>query len=118
MDDITNTIGILECCIDDKCYDCPIKYTDGMVACKAFDNGHKLIPTEIIRAVIDEMKQQHKTGEWIQFDEDSNTWECSECHTLQMIFDGTPEDNQWSYCPHCGADMRSGAGKADGGQRT
>lgn len=37
--------------------------------------------------------------------EGSNTWRCSECGEIQVLIDGTPEDNEWNFCPHCGARM-------------
>lgn len=32
----------------------------------------------------------------------SNTYKCSACGETQMLIDGTPEDNGWIFCPHCG----------------
>lgn len=46
-----------------------------------------------------------KTGKWILEDEDSNSWECSECGALQQIIDGTPYENGWYFCPHCGTKL-------------
>ena len=37
--------------------------------------------------------------------EGSNTYKCSACGEIQMLIDGTPKDNGWAYCPHCGAKM-------------
>ena len=37
--------------------------------------------------------------------EGSSTYKCSACGEIQMIIDGTPKDNYWNYCPHCGAKM-------------
>lgn len=34
--------------------------------------------------------------------EGSNTYKCSACGETQMLIDGTPEDNGWIFCPHCG----------------
>ena len=45
-------------------------------------------------------------GQWIRYeDEDTNTWECSECHNVQQLMNGTPFENNWHYCPSCGAKM-------------
>ena len=50
-------------------------------------------------------EQEPKTGVWILDDEDANSWECSECGSLQQIIDGTPYENGWSFCPHCGTKL-------------
>lgn len=66
-------------------------------------------------------EQEPKTGKWILDDEDANSWECSECGALQQIIDGTPYENGWYFCPHCGTKLeehgcscraeRAGSGK-------
>lgn len=47
--------------------------------------------------------------EWISCEnetgEGSNTYKCSACGEIQMIINGTPKENGWAYCPHCGAKM-------------
>lgn len=35
-------------------------------------------------------------------DDDSNTWECSNCRDMWNLMNGTPEDNYMNFCPHCG----------------
>ena len=48
-------------------------------------------------------------GEWQEFDTDMNAYSCSSCNEPQMFIEGNPEQNQYSFCPHCGAHMeRSG----------
>lgn len=37
--------------------------------------------------------------------EGSNTYECSKCGFVLQLMDGNPADNQYAYCPHCGAMM-------------
>ena len=45
-------------------------------------------------------------GQWILYeDEDTNAWECSVCHKVQQLMNGTPFENNWHYCPSCGAKM-------------
>ena len=56
-------------------------------------------------------KQETKTGVWILDDEDTNSWECSECGGLLMINDGTPHENDWYFCPYCGAHMDNDGGR-------
>lgn len=53
--------------------------------------------------------EPRKKGKWIPCEnetgEGSNTYKCSACREIQMIIDGTPKENGWKYCPHCGAKM-------------
>ena len=48
---------------------------------------------------------------WIPYEsetgEGSNTYKCSSCGGIQIIIYGTPKENRWNYCPHCGAKMDS-----------
>ena len=37
--------------------------------------------------------------------EGSNTYKCSACGEIQVLIYGTPKENGWKYCPHCGAKM-------------
>ena len=41
-------------------------------------------------------------GRWLDYDDDYGAYCCSVCEQ------DAPEDTQWPYCPHCGADMREG----------
>ena len=51
---------------------------------------------------------ERKKGEWIEQDDgwDGIYYECSECREAFTLMDGTPTDNLYNFCPHCGADMR------------
>ena len=45
-------------------------------------------------------------GRWLQHDdEDANAWECSECHNVWQLMDGSPAENGMKYCQRCGAEM-------------
>lgn len=57
--------------------------------------------------------QEPKTGKWILDDDDANCWKCSECGGLQQIIDGTPYENGWYFCPHCGTKLEEQAVKFD-----
>lgn len=49
------------------------------------------------------MKGAEMTGEWIPYeDPDWNAWKCSKCGAVQYLESGTPLENEWLYCPHCG----------------
>jgi hypothetical protein len=45
-------------------------------------------------------------GEWICTDDDRNIWMCSVCKEEQLLEAGTPRDNNWHFCPNCGAIMK------------
>lgn len=47
-----------------------------------------------------------RCGHWTLFDEDSNVWSCSVCDEPYIICnDDTPRENNYNYCPNCGAKM-------------
>jgi NAD-dependent SIR2 family protein deacetylase len=46
-----------------------------------------------------------KTCTYTLVDEDSNTWECSECRHWWTLNNGSPEDNNMKFCPRCGAEI-------------
>ena len=59
-------------------------------------------------AQLPSVTQKLKTGHWIEkdgFDGDIY-YDCSECGESWATIEGTPWDNEWKYCPNCGADMR------------
>lgn len=48
------------------------------------------------------------TAHWENEDDyygDSIVWCCSACRDRFILEDGTPEENNYEYCPHCGARM-------------
>ena len=78
---------------DRNCTDCDLVQDDGEL--------HEMY-TDVI-ALLNE--QEPKTGKWILDDEDTNSWECSECGGLLIINDGTPHENDWHFCPYCGSKL-------------
>lgn len=55
-------------------------------------------------------------GEWEEIEDDWNTetiYKCSACKEEFVTIDGTPADNLWNYCPHCGAKMMPQPPKGD-----
>lgn len=47
-------------------------------------------------------------GEWEEYDDwnDSNIYRCSNCGSEFILEAGTPKENDYNFCPNCGADMR------------
>lgn len=63
------------------------------------------IPWELIDDTLTLLKEQEKTGTWKQIDDDTNIWSCSECDEPFILMDGTPIENKYYYCQHCGVKM-------------
>ena len=49
-------------------------------------------------------------GEWIEVEDDYDNiyWECSNCEDAFVLEVGTPKDNNYNFCPNCGAKMYKG----------
>jgi len=52
-------------------------------------------------------------GEWVEFD-GVGTYQCTYCGEPFILVEGTPRDNEYNYCPKCGAYLREGL---DGGEQ-
>ena len=50
---------------------------------------------------------QPQEGHWIEEDmyDGDVAYRCSECNELFCIIEGTPKDNEYNFCPNCGAKM-------------
>ena len=48
-------------------------------------------------------------GEWKDLSDgwQEGTYECSNCKEEFVLIEGTPEDNEYNFCPNCGAKMGS-----------
>ena len=42
---------------------------------------------------------------WDLWDDNTNTYKCSNCGELWTLNADTPEENNMNYCPKCGANM-------------
>ena len=74
-------------------------------------NGDTAIPIiDIEHAPTVSAQLERKRGRWKQWEEYGfeDTYECTVCKTPFVLIDGTPMDNEYYFCPHCGADMREG----------
>lgn len=81
-----------------------LEAVDGMIS----------VSIEAAKVMVELLKEQEpKPGKWILDDEDANSWECSECGGLLLINDGTPLENDWSFCPYCGSKLEEQAVKCE-----
>lgn len=63
----------------------------------------------LVRA-IEIVKGEYSTEqscEWKLEDSESNLY-VTECENRQLIFEGTPEENGYKYCPYCGRKIKRG----------
>mgnify|MGYP003191404240 CR=1 FL=1 len=52
-------------------------------------------------------KKQKSECEWKLEDSESNLY-VTGCENRQLIFEGTPEENGYKYCPYCGRKIKRG----------
>ena len=53
------------------------------------------------------MKNKLKWKKWNAYDGDGDeVWECPECEFDLLLSEGDPWDNEYYFCPKCGADLR------------
>ena len=78
-----------------------LKITDAVVAIRnSMVEAIKTTPTSDVEPVV--------RGEWeeFEFDADMNAYSCSACNEPQIFIEGNPEQNEYGFCPHCGAHMK------------
>lgn len=77
---------------------------------------HKCMELQAIEHILSDYKRVLKENEELNkkikeqkecaFREDGTEeclWCCSNCHDEWLFYEGTPEENNLKYCPHCGA---------------
>ena len=42
---------------------------------------------------------------WELIDEESNVYDTS-CRNPHILLEGTPKDNNYNFCPHCGREIK------------
>lgn len=61
---------------------------------------------EVLLKKNEELNKKTKEQKECTFREDGTEeclWHCSNCHDEWLFYEGTPEENNLKYCPHCGA---------------
>ena len=102
------------------CKDCIHYEVCGSLGMEVYRWGRK--PT--LQIFLDKFKAEHctrfkpsfrfvelKSAEWIE-DEDmygDPIFRCSNCEARFVLEEGTPEDNEYYYCPTCGAKIQEQA---------
>ena len=84
-----------------------IRFGNEMLKVKIGDNDDaENVLSDVLDSIptVDVQPVQH--GKWIeQEDPYINTYECSNCGRWFTLDYGTPKENNYSYCPNCGAKM-------------
>ena len=86
-------------------------YGDGE---QIYDDGRSQGRFEAFGKAIEIVRSEYVTEqscEWELEDAESNLY-VTGCENRQLIFEGTPEENGYKYCPYCGRKMKRGG--ADG----
>ena len=68
---------------------------------------------EALEMAIKALEQQPKTGHWIEeevFDGEV-AYKCSKCGGLFVLENGNPKENEYNFCPKCGARMVESEGE-------
>lgn len=80
-----------------------IKWIEYHIDISDYDEDDDLLTA--LKMAVKALKKQ-RTGRWIETD-DYDAWRCSECDEYFCLYEGTPQDNKYYYCPNCGAKMEA-----------
>lgn len=86
----------------------PKKYRKNNETIAAYSCGMGKVLEAIDAAPTIDPETLRPTAHWENEDDyygDSTVWCCSACKDRFILEDGTPEENNYEYCPHCGARM-------------
>ena len=99
-----------EPCEDAISRDAVDKYIARLLSGYLYDGERERL--EIFSAYLWELPSvtpSRRKGHWIEeemYDQDI-CYRCSECDEVFCLIEGTPELNEYHYCPNCGAEMES-----------
>ena len=93
----------------DRAYSCNNYYSTWDLKCIEIllsDYKRVLEINEVLLKENEELNKKTKEQKECTFREDGTEeclWHCSNCHDEWLFYEGTPEENNLKYCPHCGA---------------
>ena len=76
--------------------------------CVVPDDYHiSVVDMEFRISTLPSVTPKQKTGKWetVEDWDGDEHYRCSECGAEFVLIDGTPENNDYYFCPHCGARM-------------
>lgn len=84
------------------------KYKDLQLSTEHILSDYKRVleMNEVLLKENEELNKKTKEQKECTFREDGAEeclWHCSNCHDEWIFYEGTPEENNLKYCPHCGA---------------
>ena len=84
------------------------KYKDLQLSTEHILSDYKRVLeiNEVLLKKNEELNKKTKEQKECTFREDGTEeclWHCSNCHDEWLFYEGTPEENNLKYCPHCGA---------------
>lgn len=84
------------------------KYKDLQLSTEHILSDYKRVleMNEVLLKENEELNKKTKEQKECTFREDGTEeylWHCSNCHDEWLFYEGTPEENNLKYCPHCGA---------------
>lgn len=75
---------------------------------RGYDAGMKFVVDEAKKAPTIDPESLRPTAHWINETDavgDPIIWTCSACKEPIVLYEGTPIENAYNYCPTCGARM-------------
>lgn len=85
---------------------------DDIVNDKPKELGMLIAYNKAIEIVKSSEQEQKSECEWKLEDAESNLY-VTGCENRQLIFEGTPEENGYKYCPYCGRKIKRGGADAN-----
>ena len=65
-------------------------------------DGNRFIAADVQPVKRGKLEERIGYGGW-----GDTYYHCSVCGSDWVFEEGTPKANEWNFCPHCGADVRS-----------
>ena len=82
--------------------------TDGEIHQGLSSNNLDVISDFLKEFFIKNNNDTERHAHWEQpsyFDEENGVFQCSKCEEEFVLISGSPKENKYEYCPHCGCKM-------------